>query len=685
LADINELFSPEALKSVSDLQITFASIVTTIDSLVAKSKTLDQLLSTMTKTADAQNQLGKAAKESVNLNKQLADSEDEVVKAKIRYSNAVKEQKTELSAQVAMEEAAADSMVAMKAKLAALKTEYNNASGAIRDKMAPALKSLTTEIQKAEQATGVHTRGVGNYANSILQAAGQLVGFTSVAGIATAVLNQLKDAFLATEAGMSFMKQAKSAIATYFQTIIAGNLQLAASNATAAAAIASQMDDLRIQEREEKLHLGTLENDIKLLRLKGASTKDLTAQLAIYHEADAKENEVIKIKGDFMQKEMGLMDQMIGLRPTDSKLLDERNNLQIEYNNLTGDKNLRIQTKIAADEAKIDADKLKAIKDKLDAEKKYQEFRDSMTKNNTELQETALKGSEKAWADEVTGEKTVDDFKSKEMDILGIKKQDLMIQEPKWLEKQVKDDAKIQKKANDDEIKLAEEKYKLIGQIEKQGEQLVNNIIDGKIQKLEDAKNIELSNANLTAAQKTAIDKKYADEEGKLKRKAAIADKAEALFKIAIDTAANITKNPLLMPFYLALAATEAAVVISKPLPAYAKGTMSAIGGPSVVGEHGKELMISPSGQIGLTPDNPAIMDITRGTKIIPSEETKRILNVAMGNKNTSIETAIERGNKEIVQAIKNKRELILNYGIGHKITERKGNRYVSYFETHIN
>jgi hypothetical protein len=288
------------------------------------------------------------------------------------------------------------------------------------------------------------------------------------------------------------------------------------------------------------------------------------------------------------------------------------------------------------------------------------------------------------WKDEVAGEKAVDDFKSKEMDILGIKKKDLTIQEPKWLEKQVADDAKIQKKANDEGIKITQEKYKLIGQIAKQAEQIENNIIDGKIQKLEDAKNIELSNANLTATQKTAINKKYADEEAKLKRKGAVADKVAALFEIAINTAVNISNTPLLTAFYIALGAAEAAVVISKPLPSYALGTHSAAGGLSVVGERGRELMISPSGQLGLTGESAELMDIQRGTKIIPSDETKKILNAALSSKQDNSDALQERRHKELVNTIKNKREIILGTKYGHSITERSGNRYREYFELHL-
>jgi hypothetical protein len=78
------------------------------------------------------------------------------------------------------------------------------------------------------------------------------------------------------------------------------------------------------------------------------------------------------------------------------------------------------------------------------------------------------------------------------------------------------------------------------------------------------------------------INAKFDKEQAKLKTKQAIADKANALFGIIINTAESIIKTgaqlgyPAAIPFQVfaaAAGAIQAAVVAAKPIPKYAKGT----------------------------------------------------------------------------------------------------------------
>jgi len=121
-------------------------------------------------------------------------------------------------------------------------------------------------------------------------------------------------------------------------------------------------------------------------------------------------------------------------------------------------------------------------------------------------------------------------------------------------------------------------------------------------------------------------------------RKAAIFDKATAIIMAGINTALAITKTiselglPAAIPFVAltaALGAVQTAAIIAKPIPQFFKGTDSAPGGLAYVGERGAELMRKPGHPFELTPSVATIMDVPRGTEIIPHDQTMRML--AMG------------------------------------------------------
>ena len=96
------------------------------------------------------------------------------------------------------------------------------------------------------------------------------------------------------------------------------------------------------------------------------------------------------------------------------------------------------------------------------------------------------------------------------------------------------------------------------------------------------------------------------DKKLALKRKAAIAEKASAVFSIGLNTAmavmSALSTQPF-MPLGLAMAvvagamgAAQLAIALSKPLPQYAKGRKGGAGEFALVGEKGPELMYVPAG-----------------------------------------------------------------------------------------
>jgi hypothetical protein len=158
-------------------------------------------------------------------------------------------------------------------------------------------------------------------------------------------------------------------------------------------------------------------------------------------------------------------------------------------------------------------------------------------------------------------------------------------------------------------------------------------------------------------------------------RRSAMAQKADALFSIVLNTAKAImaaASNPLtaawVIPAIAALGAAQLGIAAAQPIPAYEKGTAHHKGGLAKVGEKGEELIYNPStGEASLSPSKPTIMDLPKGAMVMPHDKTMQVLATA-GLERQHSHTVIENNNtvlaahlREINNSIKNKREMHLN------------------------
>jgi hypothetical protein len=76
-----------------------------------------------------------------------------------------------------------------------------------------------------------------------------------------------------------------------------------------------------------------------------------------------------------------------------------------------------------------------------------------------------------------------------------------------------------------------------------------------------------------------------------------------------------------------ALGAAQLALVASRPLPAFAKGTDNSPEGFAEVGERGRELVRDGrTGKWGITPDKSTVTYLTKGSQVIPNAQTEMIL-----------------------------------------------------------
>lgn len=136
------------------------------------------------------------------------------------------------------------------------------------------------------------------------------------------------------------------------------------------------------------------------------------------------------------------------------------------------------------------------------------------------------------------------------------------------------------------------------------------------------------------AAEIEKINEKAAEQQKRLSREKAENDKRTAIFEAIIATAVGVARalpNVFLAAVVGGLGAAEIATIAATPLPAFAVGTESSPAGPALVGEKGSELVVTPSGDLSLTPSSTSVMDLERGSKIYTAQETKNILD-AFGN-----------------------------------------------------
>jgi hypothetical protein len=158
-------------------------------------------------------------------------------------------------------------------------------------------------------------------------------------------------------------------------------------------------------------------------------------------------------------------------------------------------------------------------------------------------------------------------------------------------------------------------------------------------------------------------------------RRMANFDKYTSAAQAAIATSLAVAKSLPNIPLSIAVGAAGAiqvAAILAKPLPAYEKGTGPGghIGGPALVGEKGSELMIDPQGNLSLTPARPTVMDLPKGTEVIPHEDTMRMLALSSlrntdttPRKSESSELLKDIGKKlqDVEKTIRNKREAQFN------------------------
>ena len=197
----------------------------------------------------------------------------------------------------------------------------------------------------------------------------------------------------------------------------------------------------------------------------------------------------------------------------------------------------------------------------------------------------------------------------------------------------------------------------------------------------------KLDNEKLTQEQRAQIEAEYAIEQGKIKRKAAISDKAAALFQIALNTAMGVT-NALskvvttpLVPFIIAGGAIQAALVAAQPIPKFAKGTDYA---PNefIAGEAGRELVKTQSGEVYMAGKATYFKgNRFKGATVYTNKETEQIIKDSGRGNNFIFDTKELRDEMRSVKKAIIKKPVLITDNSGRVIGKESNN----YREIYLN
>jgi len=124
-------------------------------------------------------------------------------------------------------------------------------------------------------------------------------------------------------------------------------------------------------------------------------------------------------------------------------------------------------------------------------------------------------------------------------------------------------------------------------------------------------------------------------ERKRIAREEAVANRNQAMFDIAVNTASNIVKvfpNVAAMIAAGILGTLQEAVVMSRPLPGYFKGTENAPAGWGWLAEQGRELVKMPDGS-SFIQEKPTLYNFKGGEKVKTHEATERLINEEVNGK----------------------------------------------------
>lgn len=198
----------------------------------------------------------------------------------------------------------------------------------------------------------------------------------------------------------------------------------------------------------------------------------------------------------------------------------------------------------------------------------------------------------------------------------------------------------VDKSANKQMVKNEEEKNRKIIEITSSAAQIGSSILDQftNFQQQRTQNEISALNAKYDAEIRLAgdnqqkimeLNEKRRQEEKALRTKEFEAQRAAAIAQVVFKTAPIIAEylvSGVLAPLAiagLATAAAQIAFIAAQPVPEFKEGTKGKPfkGGKAIVGEIGKEWVVTTSGTVYETPGTATLVDLPKGSQVIPHHE----------------------------------------------------------------
>ena len=235
---------------------------------------------------------------------------------------------------------------------------------------------------------------------------------------------------------------------------------------------------------------------------------------------------------------------------------------------------------------------------------------------------------------------------------------------------------------------IAQEAFNLIDQF---GQVAFQN----ELIRAEQSRDISLQFAGDSAAARAEIQEQYERRRRDIQTRQAQAEKRNAMFNIAIDTAQGIVSalasTPPNVPLSVTIAgigAAQLALVSSQKIPQFAEGTRDFGGGLAVVGDGGRaEIVTTPKGDVYKTPSKDTLVNLPKGANVYSSEQEyqNELNNILSSNgilqSSPIVMVSPKQDNKlydkldSLEKTVKNKSGLIINLDEnGFKKSIAKGN-----------
>lgn len=429
-------------------------------------------------------------------------------------------------------------------------------------------------------------------------------------------------------------------------------------------------DSLEELRSQEKLLAIKRDNELRNVNLTDAEKFNIEAQ---YQKAVLKLNENYdeKISKSQANSRISLINAQLSFVKAGSdeelklkkQLIDEQANLELISIQYSIHNEKEKQSKISEINAKALEDKRTMEREKLKAEHDYQvkSLRDQLELKKLKDQIASTDPSSSI-LDKSTARKNLSKYPAfsiglfdKELEYLESHKDDLFRTEEDYQNAIIE----LQKEKAEEQLRIAQDRADKEMQIQDSIIQMtisgLNAAVeiykynsDSRIAKIEQEKEASISAAGDNAAAKERIEKAFNKKIAAEKRKQAQADKAAALFNIAISTAQAVAKiwaevpkadfgvsTIILTGLAIAQGAIQAALVASKPIPKFWKGTQNAPEGPALVNDEPGSIyqeLIVRDRKAYLPSKRNQLVNLKRGDKVIPAMRTAQILSSAERN-----------------------------------------------------